>query len=88
MCSSDLMVLIKRGSFEMGPSDKDSLWGFDAEMKGVSFEAFWMDEMEITNGYFNHLRLLPISPISGAAFFFLPLGVSRQAAPQHHASGV
>ena len=43
------MVLIKRGSFEMGPSDKDSLWGFDAETKGVSFEAFWMDETEITN---------------------------------------
>ena len=43
------MVLIKRGAFEMGPSDKDSLWGFNAQTKGVSFDAFWMDETEITN---------------------------------------
>lgn len=43
------MVLVKRGSFEMGPADQDSLWGFTAETKGVSFEAFWMDETEITN---------------------------------------
>ncbi|MDR2120916.1 MAG: SUMF1/EgtB/PvdO family nonheme iron enzyme [Tannerella sp.] len=43
------MVLIKRGSFAMGPADNDSLWGFNAGTKGVSFEAFWMDETEITN---------------------------------------
>lgn len=43
------MVLVKRGSFEMGPADKDSLWGFDNETKGVSFESFWMDETEVTN---------------------------------------
>jgi formylglycine-generating enzyme required for sulfatase activity len=43
------MVLIKRGSFEMGPADSDSIWGFEADTKGVSFEAFWMDETEITN---------------------------------------
>ncbi|MDR2763529.1 MAG: SUMF1/EgtB/PvdO family nonheme iron enzyme [Tannerella sp.] len=43
------MVLIKRGTFEMGPSDKDSLWDFHPETKGVSFESFWMDETEITN---------------------------------------
>ena len=43
------MILIKRGSFEMGPSDKDSLWGTDPETKGVSFDAFWMDETEVTN---------------------------------------
>ena len=43
------MVLIKRGSFEMGPADKDSLWGINPETKGVSFDAFWMDETEITN---------------------------------------
>lgn len=46
------MVLVKRGSFEMGPSDSDSIWGFEAETKGVSFEAFWMDETEITNAQF------------------------------------
>ncbi|MDR2389304.1 MAG: SUMF1/EgtB/PvdO family nonheme iron enzyme [Tannerellaceae bacterium] len=43
------MVLIKRGAFHMGPSDKDSLWGMTADTKGVSFDAFWMDETEITN---------------------------------------
>lgn len=43
------MVLIKRGSFDMGPSDKDSLWGTTSETKGVSLDAFWMDETEITN---------------------------------------
>ena len=39
------MVLIKRGSFEMGPADKDSLWGINPETKGVSFDAFWMDDV-------------------------------------------
>ena len=43
------MVLVKRGSFVMGPADQDSLWGFNPETKGVSFESFWMDETEITN---------------------------------------
>ena len=43
------MVLVKRGSFEMGPADKDSLWGIMPETKGVSFDAFWMDQTEVTN---------------------------------------
>ncbi|MDR2384256.1 MAG: SUMF1/EgtB/PvdO family nonheme iron enzyme [Tannerella sp.] len=43
------MVLIKRGSFRMGLSDSDSIWGTQADTKGVSFESFWMDETEITN---------------------------------------
>ena len=43
------MVLIKRGAFDMGAADSDSIWRFEAETKGVSFEAFWMDETEITN---------------------------------------
>ncbi|MDR0995467.1 MAG: SUMF1/EgtB/PvdO family nonheme iron enzyme [Tannerella sp.] len=43
------MVLIKRGSFRMGPADKDSLWGIQPDTKGVSFDAFWMDQTEITN---------------------------------------
>lgn len=33
----------------MGPSDSDSIWGFREDTKGVSFEAFWMDETEVTN---------------------------------------
>ena len=43
------MVLVKRGSFEMGPADKDSLWGIMPETKGGSFDAFWMDQTEVTN---------------------------------------
>ncbi len=43
------MVLIKRGAFDMGPADKDSLWGIHQDPKGVSLESFWMDETEITN---------------------------------------
>ena len=43
------MILIKRGSFEMGPSESDSIWDIQADPKGVSIESFWMDETEITN---------------------------------------
>lgn len=43
------MVLIKRGSFEMGPQEPDSLWGTHQEAKGVTIDGFWMDETEITN---------------------------------------
>ena len=43
------MVLIKRGSFRMGPAEQDSLWGFNSDTKGASFESFWMDATEITN---------------------------------------
>ena len=46
------MVLVKRGSFRMGSAESDSIWGFIAETKGVSFEAFWMDETEITNALY------------------------------------
>lgn len=43
------MTLIKRGAFEMGPADKDSLWGIMPDTKGISVDAFWMDETETTN---------------------------------------
>ena len=43
------MVLIKRGSYEMGPAKTDSLWGDNQNTKGVSVDAFWMDATEITN---------------------------------------
>ena len=33
----------------MGPAEKDSLWGTYQNPKGVSIDAFWMDETEITN---------------------------------------
>ena len=43
------MVLINRGSFEMGPAEKDSIWGIMPDKKGISVDAFWMDETETTN---------------------------------------
>lgn len=43
------MVLIKRGSFKMGPQENDTAWGMFQNPKGVSIDAFWMDETEITN---------------------------------------
>ena len=46
------MVLIKRGSFEMGPAENDSLWGNYQDPKGVSIDAFWMDQTEITNALY------------------------------------
>ncbi len=43
------MVLIDRGAIAMGPSKDDSISGIKADPKGVSVDAFWMDETEITN---------------------------------------
>ena len=42
------MVLISRGSYKMGPAEKDSIWGTQQEPRAVSIDAFWMDETEIT----------------------------------------
>ena len=43
------MVLIKRGSFEMGRAESDSLWGTPSNARSISVDAFWMDDTEITN---------------------------------------
>ena len=43
------MVLVDRGAYMMGPSQSDSLAGIRADARGVSVDAFWMDETEITN---------------------------------------
>ena len=43
------MVLIDRGSMKVGPAENDSTWGIEASARGVSVDAFWMDETEITN---------------------------------------
>lgn len=43
------MVLIDRGGIMMGPSKDDSIQEIKADAKGVSVDAFWMDETEITN---------------------------------------
>ena len=43
------MVLVDRGSIRMGPDKKDSIPGTVNDPRGVSVDAFWMDETEITN---------------------------------------
>lgn len=43
------MILVKRGSIEMGASDLNPLWGMSPETKGASFDSFWMDQTEVTN---------------------------------------
>ena len=46
------MVLVTRGSYQMGPGELDSLWGFNIPTRGVSVDNFWMDETEITNSQY------------------------------------
>lgn len=43
------MVLIDRGSIAMGPKSNDSVRTIKGDPRGVSVDAFWMDETEITN---------------------------------------
>ncbi|MDE7376254.1 MAG: SUMF1/EgtB/PvdO family nonheme iron enzyme [Muribaculaceae bacterium] len=43
------MVLIDRGSMQVGPQKSDSAWNVAADPRGISVDAFWMDETEITN---------------------------------------
>ena len=43
------MVLIDCGSMKEGPGERDSIWGIDSVARGVSLDAFWMDECEVTN---------------------------------------
>ncbi len=43
------MVLVGRGSIKAGPQEADSVWGTRADARGVSVDAFWMDETEVTN---------------------------------------
>ena len=43
------MVLVERGSIKAGPQENDSAWGLKADPKGLSVDAFWMDETEVTN---------------------------------------
>ena len=43
------MVLVSRGSMEIGPKEADSLWNLRANSRGMSVDAFWMDETEVTN---------------------------------------
>ena len=43
------MALVDRGSIKAGPQEPDSLWGLRADAHGISVDAFWMDETEVTN---------------------------------------
>ena len=43
------MVLIDRGTIKMGPAKDDSVWGIKGDPRGISVDAFWMDETEVTN---------------------------------------
>lgn len=43
------MVLVSRGSMKIGPAEADSAWNLRADQRGMSVDAFWMDETEITN---------------------------------------
>ncbi len=43
------MVLVKRGSLKMGTEKADSLWGKQMPSREISVDAFWMDEMEVSN---------------------------------------
>ena len=38
------MVLVDRGSMKVGSAEADSLWGIEAEARGISVDGFWMDE--------------------------------------------
>ena len=43
------MVLVDRGSMKVGPGKNDSLNNIVADSRGMSVDAFWMDQTEITN---------------------------------------
>ena len=43
------MVLIDRGAIKMGPTTDDSVHNIKADSRGISVDAFWMDQTEITN---------------------------------------
>ena len=42
------MIFVRRGSFNIGPSDQDPAWAA-LPTKTVSVDPFWMDDTEITN---------------------------------------
>ena len=46
------MILIKRGSMEVGAQEQDSLWGDLLDAKGISVDAIWIDEKEVSNAMY------------------------------------
>lgn len=51
------MVLVSRGSMQTGPQKADSAWNLAANPRGMSVDAFWMDETEITNSKYKQFVL-------------------------------
>ena len=43
------MVLVNRGSMKVGPNQDDSLRNVKANPRGMSVDAFWMDQTAVTN---------------------------------------
>ena len=43
------MVLVNRGSMEVGVQKPDSAWNLASNARGISVDGFWMDETEVTN---------------------------------------
>ena len=54
------MVLVKRGSIQVGSQEQDSLWNDLPQSRGISVDAFWMDEKEVSNAkyrqFVNYVR--------------------------------
>lgn len=46
------MVMINRGHLRMGLEKEDSLWGFNAPVRDISVDDFWMDKTEVTNAQY------------------------------------
>ena len=47
------MVLINRGHLRMGLEKQDSIWGFNAPIRDISVDDFWMDKTEVTNAQYH-----------------------------------
>jgi formylglycine-generating enzyme required for sulfatase activity len=46
------MVLVNRGHLRMGLDKQDSIWGFNAPVRDISVDDFWMDKTEVTNAQY------------------------------------
>lgn len=46
------MIIVNRGHLRMG-MEKDSLWGENAPVRGISVDDFWMDKTEVTNAQYH-----------------------------------
>ncbi len=51
------MGAVDRGAYRMGPAADDSVWGVKGNPRGVSVDAFRMDETEITNSKYKQFVL-------------------------------